>query len=112
MVAIAPSNVTVQNQTKSMFVQFVHPFSTIPYNLRTTMSKMFPPNSSHPMDYDSYLNVVWNLHTTFLHDVLDAPNTTPKQRESALELLNMIEYFRREKYGITKRTSDPSEPLA
>ncbi len=74
------------------------------------MTKLrFASDPPFPMDYDSNINPVWNLHSSFLREVLDAPNTTPTQKSAALELLNMIDYYRQVKYGLAKKPSSNSQ---
>jgi hypothetical protein len=42
------------------------------------------------LEKDNYIPQVWNLYRNFLTDILEAENTSPIQKQAALQLLNMI----------------------
>jgi hypothetical protein len=71
------------------------------------MSKMFSNDDCLPLTHNSNASFVWNLHTAFLNQVINAPNTTAQQKFAAVELLNMIKFLLGDIHGITKETSNP-----
>jgi hypothetical protein len=78
------------------------------------MSKLFKDLNvpKQPFNWDSNMPVMWELHKKFLHDVIESPTTLSAQKTSALELLNMIEWFREEKYGIPEKPSNDSQQVS